>query len=86
MKFVIALLPDPVHTHASLVFDELVTSVQDGAQDEKYEFDSSWLPWTDDEESPHLLLADEKVAALEKEFEENQPGIILFRKTVVCAD
>jgi len=31
-----------------------------------------------------LLLADEKVATLEKEFEENQPGIILFRKTVFC--
>ena len=85
MKFVIALMPDPVHTHSSTIFDQFATAIQEGAQDEKYDFDSSWLPW-DDEESSHALLADEKVATLEKEFQENEPGIILFRKTVVCAD
>ena len=85
MKFVIALMPDPVHTHLSSIFDQFTAAIQEGAQDEKYEFDSSWLPW-DDEESSHVLLADEKVATLEKEFEENQPGIILFRKSVVCSD
>ena len=85
LKFVIALMPDPVHTHSSTIFDQFASAIQEGAQDEKYDFDSSWLPWND-EESSHPLLADEKVANREKEFEESQPGIILFRKTVVCAD
>src|SRR6266700_961431 len=85
LKFVIALMPDPVHTHSSTIFDQFAAAIQEGAQDEKYDFDSSWLPWND-EESSHPLLADEKVANREKEFEESQPGIILFRKTVVCAD
>src|SRR5579872_2054141 len=85
MKFVIALMADPVHTHSSSIFDQFTAAIQEGAQDERYEFDSSWLPW-DDEESSHVLLADEKMATLETEFEEDQPGIILFRRTIVCTD
>ncbi len=67
MKFVIALMADPVHTHSSSIFDQFTAAIQEGAQDERYEFDSSWLPW-DDEESSHVLLADEKMASLETEF------------------
>ena len=79
LKFVIALLPDPVHTHQPVLFDQFAVAIQDGAQDEKYVFDSSWLPW-DEEESPYVLLADQKAASLEKYLKENQPGIILFRQ------
>jgi len=85
LKFVIALMPDPVHTHSSSIFDHFATVIQEGAQDENYDFDSSWLPW-DDDESPHVLLADEKLANREKDFEESQPGILLFRKTLACSD
>jgi hypothetical protein len=44
LSFAIALMPDPVHTHVSLAFDRAKATVQ-GAQDESYDFDSSWLPW-----------------------------------------
>src|ERR1700722_6396574 len=44
LRFVLALTPDPVHTHLSLLFDEIAVAIQEGAQDEKYDFDSSWLP------------------------------------------
>ena len=84
LKFVIALMPDPIHTHSSVLFDKFATAIQQGAQDEKYDFDSSWLPWTE-EESSHPLLADEKVANEEKEFQEHQPGIILFRRQLACS-
>jgi hypothetical protein len=83
LKFVIALLPDPVHTHLPVLFDQFALAIQEGAQDEKYDFDGSWLPW-DDEETPYALFLDEKAANREKEFKETQPGIILFRKTVIC--
>jgi len=85
LKFIIALLPDPAHTHASVLFDQFTTSIQEGAQDEKFDFHSSWLPW-DHDESSYPLLVDQKTARREKEFEENQPGIVLFRKSVVCSD
>jgi hypothetical protein len=85
LKFVIALLPDPVHTHFSVLFDQFAVAIQEGAQDEKYDFDSSWLPW-DDDESHYALYADEQASNLEKEERESQPGIILFRKTIDCQD
>jgi hypothetical protein len=85
LKFVIALLPDPVHTHQPVLFDQFVVAIQEGAQDEKYDFDSSWLPWDDDESTPYALLADQKTADLEKGQRESQPGIILFRKSADCS-
>ncbi len=78
LKFVIALMPDPVHTHSSALFDQFAVSIQEGAQDEKYDFASAWLPW-DDEASSYVLFDDEKKSNKEKEFKEDQPGIILFR-------
>jgi hypothetical protein len=83
LKFVVAILPDPVHTHSSVLFDQFAAAIQEGAQDEKYDFDSSWLPW-DDDDSHYALFADERASNLEKEEREKQPGIILFRKTLDC--
>jgi len=85
LKFVIALLPDPVHTHLSVLFDQFAVAIQEGAQDEKYDFDSSWLPW-DDDDSHYALFADEKTSNREKGLREKQPGIILFRKTLDCPE
>lgn len=82
LKFVVAMLPDPVHTHLPALFDQFAVAVQEAAQDEKYDFDSSWLPW-DQEENPYPLLSDEKTSNLEKALKEDEPGIILFRKTDV---
>jgi hypothetical protein len=84
LKFVIALLPDPVHTHLPVLFDQFAAAVQEGAQDEKYDFDESWLPW-EDEDSHYALLADEKTANHEKEMKEDQPGVILFRRALDCS-
>jgi hypothetical protein len=83
LKFVIALLPDPVHTHSSVLFDQFTMAIQEGAQDERYDFDGSWLPW-DDDETPYARFPDEKASNLEQDIRETQPGIILFRKTVDC--
>jgi hypothetical protein len=83
LKFVIATLPDPVHTHLPVLFDQFAVAIQEGAQDEKYDFDSSWLPW-DDEETPYALFGDQKASDREKALKEEQPGIILFRKAIDC--
>ncbi len=70
LKFVIALLPDPVHTHLPVLFDQFAVAIQEGAQDEKYDFDGSWLPW-DDQDPPYALFLDEKAAGRERELKEN---------------
>lgn len=83
IKFVIAILPDPVHTHFPVSFDQLAAAILEGAQDEKYDFDSSWFPWSEDNSS-YSDLTDEKTANLQQSLKESQPGVILFRKTTDC--
>jgi hypothetical protein len=77
-KFVIATFPDPLHTHFSLLFDRFIEAIQQGAQDEGYEYDSSWLPW-ETEEPSLALLDDQEKAEDRKSTREDQPGILLFR-------
>ncbi len=74
LKFVIAILPDPVHTHLSPLFDQFITAIQEAAQDERYDFDSSWLPWEGQEE-PYPLFIDQKTAGRDRESKESQPGM-----------
>lgn len=79
-KFIIATLPDPLHTHFSLLFDRFVEAIQQGAQDEGYEYDSSWLPW-ETEESPFALIGDQDKSDDRKKAREDQPGVMVFRGT-----
>ncbi len=76
--FVIATFPDPLHTHFSLLFDRFVEAIQEGAQDEGYEYDSSWLPW-ETEEPSFGSLKDQDDSDDRKTKREDQPGILLFR-------
>src|SRR5277367_3559028 len=78
-KFIIATLPDPLHTHFSLLFDRFIEAIQQGAQDEGYEYDSSWLPW-ETEEPSFALLPDQDAEDDRTKAREDQPGILLFRK------
>ncbi|MGO9518419.1 MAG: hypothetical protein ACLPND_15375 [Candidatus Korobacteraceae bacterium] len=81
LTYIIATLPDPVHTHFSLLFDRLTEALQQGAQDQGYNYDGSWLPWNDESRSYDRLedqqRADELSAAQEK-----QPGVLVFRKAL----
>lgn len=47
VRFAIATVPNPVSTNLPLMFDRLVESVQQAAQDENYSYDASWFPWDD---------------------------------------
>jgi hypothetical protein len=77
-KVVIATFPDPLHTHFALLFDRFVEAIQEGAQDEGYDYDSSWLPW--ETEEPTLThLSDQDKSDDRTEARERQPGVLLFR-------
>lgn len=78
LKFVIATLPDPIHTHLPLMFDRLTEVMQEAAQDEGYSYDASWLPWEDKEQN-YLRLDDDDRAEDRKDKKESQPGIFVFR-------
>lgn len=83
-KYVIATLPDPVHTHLPLMFDRMAEVIQQAAQDENYSYEASWLPW-DDKEETYQRLSDEDQADDRKELVEDQPGILVFRHDVSTA-
>ena len=78
LSFIIAILPDPLHTHLSLLFDRKIEAIQQAAQDGGYDYDSSWLPW-ETEEHTFTHLTDQDAIDDRKDAREEQPGLILFR-------
>src|SRR5271170_1521243 len=86
LQFMVATMPDPLHTHLNLQFDRTIEAIQQAAQDEGYTYDSSWLPWKQraEEYSSRSDEIDEEEATIRRE---NCPGLILFRKsTQLSAD
>jgi hypothetical protein len=81
VHYAIALMPDPVHTNLSLMFDRQAALIQQAAQDEGYTYDSSWLPWKTASAS-YPQLADQQIADNITGDREACPGILLFRKSV----
>jgi hypothetical protein len=79
LRFVIATLPDPLHTHFPLIFDRSTEAIEEAAQDDRhYVYDSSWLPW-ETEQASYPLINDQDKAEKSKEQREDQPGFLLFR-------
>jgi hypothetical protein len=80
-QFLIAVMPDPVHTHLALYFDRGIEALQQAAQRCGYLFDSAVLPW---ERSPVPDGSDpdkRRVTLEERRLTENKPGLLIFRKT-----
>ena len=80
IKFVIAFVPDPVHTHLGLFFDRSVEALQQAAQHEGYVFDRCVLPWS---RASSANAADAETGpARDRETldREAYPGLLIFRK------
>ncbi len=82
LTYVIALMPDPRHTHLALWFDRNIEVIQQAAQDERYTYDSSWLPWPSSGPQPYLLRDQELQEEASEERRESCPGLLLFRHSV----
>jgi hypothetical protein len=82
LRFIIATLPDPLHTHFPLSFDRSAEAIQQAAQDDRYIYDSSWLPW-ETEQSSYARIGDQDQAEKRTEQNEDQPGVLLFRRSIV---
>jgi len=79
IQFVVALLPDPVHTQLNLFFDRGIETIQQAAQIQGYDFDRATMPW-DSGQHPESTDFDqrEKEAAV-KSAREVFPGLMIFR-------
>jgi hypothetical protein len=82
IRFMMVTVPDPLHTHLNLQFDRTIEALQQGLQDEKYTYDSSWLPWKK-QASEYGGLSDQKLAEDETTRREKCPGLILFRSNMM---
>ncbi len=54
-------------------------AIEEAAQDDDYVYDSSWLPW-ETEQASYVHIDDQDKAEKRKEQQEDQPGILLFRR------
>jgi hypothetical protein len=81
IRFVIASLPDPVHTHMALLFDRGIESIQSAAQASGYLFSRAWMPW---DISQHNESTDFTVRMAQEKFRnevETLPGLLIFQKS-----
>lgn len=77
--FIIALVPDPVHTRLALSFDRTVEVIQEAAQDTNYGFVEAFPPWDSrahpESTDPAARLEAEAYAHAREDF----PGVLAFR-------
>jgi hypothetical protein len=81
IQFVIASLPDPVHTHMALLFDRGIETIQSAAQASGYLFSRAWMPW---DISTHGESADFTVRLAQAKFRESVeslPGLMIFQQS-----
>src|SRR5215475_6877543 len=79
-QFLIAILPDPVHTHLALYFDRSIEALQQAAQRCGYVFDSAILPWDRTPLTDNSDPDKRRVALEERKLTENKPGLLIFRQ------
>jgi hypothetical protein len=79
IEFIVAIVPDPMHTHLALIFDRSIEAVQQSAQRSKYIFDRAYMPWNNRD---HPESTDFRIGLQEKSYEtckEEIPGLMIFR-------
>lgn len=80
LQFLIATVPDPLHSRVSLLTDESIQAIQEGADASDWVFASQWLPWIDEadpeEKDPEQRRAQREAVRRQ----ERQPGILVFRR------
>src|SRR5438477_6074690 len=81
IRLMVLTIPDPRRTHLSLQFDRTLEAIQQAAQDERYTYDSSWLPWKT-ERIQFGSMADRKAEMKEAAEREVCPGLVLFRRSL----
>jgi len=79
-EFLVATVPDPLHTHLGLFTDSSIQSIGRAASGDGWDFATQWLPWSEnvnpDEKDP-LKRRDQSALVRERE---KQPGLLVFRR------
>jgi len=82
----VALVPDPLKTHLSLVFDRYVDALEQAIQDGQFDFNRALLPW-DDRDHPESSNFGTRVD--ERDYvrgEQQAPGVLIFRRHHIAGE
>ena len=76
--FLIATVPDPVHTHLSLFFDRQIVAIEEAVQQSGYLFSRAYLPWDNEQhaENPDFHVRVEEGNYVDSK--EGYPGVLIF--------
>lgn len=80
VQFLLATVPDPLHTRLALFTDSSLDAIEKAATEDHWVFATQWLPWTD---TIDLDEKDPSKRSEERDFirkRENQPGVLVFRR------
>jgi cell division protein ZapA (FtsZ GTPase activity inhibitor) len=77
LRFLIALVPDPIGSYVGSQFDTYTTALLRGASSAGWIPDRHWLPWRDTD----AAASDKEPAPQSVVRPWNSPGIVLFRKS-----
>jgi hypothetical protein len=86
VQFVLALLPDPIHTQLSLSFDRGIETIQQAAQEQGYDFDRATMPWDNAEHPESTDFVKREQEAQASAAREVFPGLMIFRPTKNARD
>lgn len=72
VRFLIATVPDPIHSHLSLFFDRSIDTIVEGLKADHYLLDRALMPW-------HYLGDSTNESADQVKLRESFPGLMIFR-------
>jgi hypothetical protein len=80
-EVMIAIVPDPIHTHLALTFDRAIDALEDALQDSGWQYQDYWFPWSSraDAKSEPSEMEKRLQQRLYDDGREESPGLLLFR-------
>lgn len=82
LRFLIATVPDPLHSSMTMEYDRTLESIERAAAFAGYTIDRYWLPWDEIYLQPQTDLAKTRALSRDQHLREDQPGLLLFH----CVD
>ncbi len=80
IEFLIACVPDPLHTRLALFTDSGIQAIESGAFAAGWEFATQWLPWYDNADPSEKDPNQRRIERAEVQDQEREPGLLVFRR------
>jgi hypothetical protein len=80
IRFAIAFLPDPIHTHLALFFDRSIDVIEQAVQKQGCSFDRATMPWDPGEHAESSSAAPGPQESKATSDRRAWPGLMIFRR------